>query len=300
MAWSSRIWTVQEYLLAKSFLWLGADGLPLRLRATDIYACLQTRRLNDKTSLLFSKLDLGTNISQSLNLDRLANALSLKLGYLDPSQAMALAEHRQSQSLEDEIYGLMNASGVVTYPPLNNSLSPQGIWQIWWTAALKRGILRWALLPVISSQPKQLSSDTSPEISHVWNCAMPPFVDYQQASRLSSVNRMSPWDCVSITDGTVYATGKLFGVCQVDVFLGKCSINDLFLLEASLLTHGDHDLAKRFCSAYWPHLSSEDRAESLVAAYNSIMKDRIEQEALIRGLLQNYDESDLYLGTISY
>jgi Heterokaryon incompatibility protein (HET) len=64
MRWFNRIWTCQEFILAKSIVWVGGNGLPLRIRPTDMLrslTCILEKRRSEPPS--------GNGISEKIKLE---------------------------------------------------------------------------------------------------------------------------------------------------------------------------------------------------------------------------------------
>jgi hypothetical protein len=213
---------------------------------------------------------------------------------------MQLAEFRDATVLDDEIYALMSAARVVIYLLLDHNSSPAHIWQMWWTRAIREGHLRWALLPVFSSQSMTLKANPKPNQSSVWNCAMPVFGDHTQASRKSTIDRVSTFGKVDVTAGTISAVGRLVGTAFLDVYLGKCDLSELDSVRSVALVGFDKSTAIKFRSAWTAnHVTMADSTNSTIdTIYHSIFAKRSDEQEIRKRLSESYDGLDTYLGRL--
>lgn len=103
--WVCRIWTLQEFVLARSIVWIGSDHIPLRVR-----------------EILFSAIP---SICDTLNISEciggkytrlysyFSGMINCKLRVIDRTRIMELLGKRSATVPADEIYGAMAASGVI-------------------------------------------------------------------------------------------------------------------------------------------------------------------------------------------
>ena len=287
LRWFNRIWTAQEFLLARSIAWVGGNGVPLRIRPIDMVHSL-TCILNDGRR---SNPLSGDWISEKIKLEALESICQLRLGLCDSTRAMQLAEFREAAVLDDEIYGLMSAARVVIYPPLDHSLSPAHIRQIWWTRAIREVHLRWALLPVWSSQSMTLQANPGPKQSSVWNCAMPVFGDHTQASRKSTIDSVSTIGKVDVTAGTISAVGRLVGTTFLHVYLGKCDLSELDKLRIIAVAGFNTSIAVKFWSAWTAnHVTTADTINPTIdTVYRSTFGKRSDEQEIRKLLLASFD-----------
>lgn len=80
---------------------------------------------------------------------------------------MKLAQHGSCTIREDEIYGLMGASGVIIACDKHDNLDMA--WKKWWEQLMRAGNLEFAYMPVLSNMTG-IRADT-------WNCVMPASED---------------------------------------------------------------------------------------------------------------------------
>lgn len=240
--WACRVWTLQEFVLARSIVWVGSDYIPLRVR-----------------EILFSAIP---NICDTLNISEciggkytrlysfFSGMMNCKLREINRTRIMELLGHRSATVPADEIYGAMAASGVIIDLSDPNR-SREYIWRLWCEQAIREGHIRWALLPpYVSSQYKSNSSSG-------WNFVLPDFYMRHQSSpalALDSINPVSPVS-VNANNGTVTMAGRWAGSCILIRRLGSVYEDseqghihrDITLI---ILAGGNWLLALRLASAF--------------------------------------------------
>lgn len=107
LPWNTRVWTAQEYILAKSALFIGSDFQQLRLDKHHIKSLI---------SLQIRFPDAGLDRFQGGEIAALARLIDQKLGFNTKSSVIRLAQHRKATIPVDQIYGLMSCSGIVITP----------------------------------------------------------------------------------------------------------------------------------------------------------------------------------------
>jgi hypothetical protein len=233
LEWMKRVWTSQEYLLAKNIEWIGQDQNPLQLRDGDF--------LDVVTIYIFA----GNKLSQ--NERCMCNMSHAKLGIQKPTLAMKLADGRFSTRREDEIYGLMGASGVVIDPLVGKNIDMEDIWQAWWEEAVRRGHLVWIMLPSYDSSRMMRS------------CARPNFDGRFRSLRESQSLQNDMLGPVEVDNGMVTFSGRNAGVCTLDVFLGVFESRPGHHTLISSV-QGDIALATRIYSAMSSGLASAQQS----------------------------------------
>lgn len=240
--WACRIWTLQEFVLARSIVWIGSDHIPLRVR-----------------EILFSAIP---SICDTLNISEciggkytrlysyFSGMINCKLRVIDRTRIMELLGNRSATVPADEIYGAMAASGVI----VNLSRpyrSRESIWRLWCEQAIREGHIRWALLPPYVSQQCKLNSFSE------WNCVLPDFYMRHQSSAALALDSVKPMGPVSVNtnDGTVMMTGRWAGSCKLIRRLGSVyedSVKGLIHRDITLivLAGGNWLLALRLASAF--------------------------------------------------
>jgi hypothetical protein len=218
-ALGSRIWTAQEYILAKAEWWIGSDVRPLHIAPADCRTIYQIRWARAASLSIFQKAlgiasDLGDTVELSAEAFDTMN--SVKLNPLYSTKAMLLASTRQCSVQVDEIYGLMAASGVVIEPIENEG--PDHAWCRWWSQSIRSGNLYYALLPKARDVPG-LSSR---------NCVMPPYELRCKLGTQTLSHRADSWGTVTLRDGMIEVYGKVAGEIHVGKFLCEDDIpNDV-------------------------------------------------------------------------
>ena len=254
--WATRIWTAQEYILAKTQCWIGKDERILHPTENDL------DYLSRVAELL--RLELGTqdNLSEMewRMLSMPQNMNLIKTGDASPLKAMSLARDRKCLMPKDQIYGLMAAAGVVIEREENDSL--ELAWQKWCETAIRQGSID-LVCTAATRNPTSF-------LEEFWNCATPPWqarCEIFQESYLPSARSVGN---LSIQASTITLSGRIAGTCVIERFL--CSNGLPTELEdlAALCGH-DLDLARRVCFAedggVSPQEEVAERAGSIHAAY---------------------------------
>lgn len=261
LPWASRIWTAQEYILAKSLIWVGSNNQPLRIINSEISTSLETwgtRELclrEDYRCLHFSakeKTLLG-------NWRQIAN---IKNGIHPPTDSMLLAGARSSAIPEDAIYGLMGASGIEITPNARESL--ETAWIRWWEASLKSGTLDYAMLAVLEPGQSDLRTES-------WNCIMPPCERRcEYGTKSPFFRRATSGAEYLVTQGTLSLVGQNAGTCYIEKLLFYSEVPK-DIKKLSQLCGQDEDIARRVClAASLNELSRsevEDMARAICALY---------------------------------
>lgn len=237
-SWSTRVWTLQEYILARRVVWIGTD--------------LTSLTVDD---ILFSALP---NICDTLIIDEcigdkfdklysfFSGMANSRIRRIDRTRVMELLGNRKATVECDEVYGVMAASGV-EISTIKGEEKEQA-WRRWVEEALSKGHLRWLLMPVA----RDPSMERLPVIPR--NCIIPSFGLRHKVSSGSALDKVSPLGPVSVRDGTAMVTGRLIGSCQIGARLGTVHEptpnrihRDITLI---LFTTGRWKMALRVASAY--------------------------------------------------
>ena len=242
LPWASRIWTAQEYILAKSEIWIGMDYRSIRISLVDmttIFTARWSRRdiLRMFESYIGVPQDFPIIAEEAVeNLDRMNRT---KEGRVHTVETMLLAGSRKCTVPEDEIYGLMGASGIVFTPSRTETL--QSAWTRWWEESLKSGNLFYALLPVLETIKGNDALDS-------WNCIMPPLDRRCELGMKTLTHNAESWGETDVQHGTLSVLGKTAGVCTIDKYLCDNEIpSDLDGL--SKLCGHDEEMALKICLA---------------------------------------------------
>lgn len=206
--WACRVWTLQEFVLARSIVWIGSDYIPLRVREilfSAIPDICNTLNINECIGGKYTRL-----YSYFLGM------INCKRKAIDRTRIMELLGNRSATVPADEIYGVMAASGVILDLTRPNR-SREHIWRLWCEQAIREGHIRWALLPPYISPQFKL------KLSSEWNCVLPDFYMRHQSSSASALDTIKPVGPVSVNadDGTVIMTGRWAGSCKLIRRLGS-------------------------------------------------------------------------------
>ncbi|MCJ1364996.1 hypothetical protein MMC16_004114 [Acarospora aff. strigata] len=203
-SWATRVWTAQEFLLAKTVVWVGTDHIPIKIQDKHFFAVITV--CND----LFS-LELSGRL-QKLKLC-IWPLLLLRLQYVEEkTRIITEISHRDCSIPQDMIYGAMAASGVII--EVGQAKGVEDIWRLWWEAAIMQQHVRWACCAIMWKTPG------IPLIVRDYNCAMPPFEVRQTASDVLNMDRIEPLGPMELSNGTVSLYGYDVGSCKVVAHLG--------------------------------------------------------------------------------
>jgi hypothetical protein len=163
------------------------------------------------------------------------------LGLIEPTRIMELLGNKKATVPEDEIFGVMAASGVVIDAKTKGK---ENVWAQWWEKAIQTGHLRWALLPP--------AIPTTPSISR--NCTMPAFSVRHLASADSSLDSVQGYGPFDVKNGTVSITGLWAGSCKIIRKLGRVYEDppDLIHRDITLILFAldNWSLARRIAAAF--------------------------------------------------
>ena len=202
--WGSRVWTMQEFILAKRTIWIGGDLQPLKVDERLFQA------IPDVCDYLSIEECLGGKYSKLYS--HFQGMAGARQGQIEITRVMELLGNRTATVPEDEIFGLMAASGVVLEE--TNIVGKEKVWSLWWEKAIRTGHFRWALLP-----PATPTVVNPPNFGR--NCIMPAFSVRHLASANSALDSGQPYGPVEVEDGTVSMTGRLVGRCEIIRKLGR-------------------------------------------------------------------------------
>jgi hypothetical protein len=191
LTWMKRVWTAQEYILARRVVYLGTDLRPLRFSAVDINRMLT----------IFS---WGTD-SDLLQFANIWTTNHIRTGTSPHTLAMGSATHREAKFIEDEVYGLMAASEVVIKPLRNAQV--EEIWRAWWEQSIREGHLLWMMLPLYHTEAEQ-------------NCVMPSFKDRHRSLAIGHVCSTVLLGPVELQEGSITLSGYFAGICTIVAHLG--------------------------------------------------------------------------------
>ena len=205
--WATRVWTLQEFVLAQSTIWIGEDLIPLRINEELLAAVPDICETLDISECLMGRYGVLYHHFRGM--------AGARLKMIDRTRVMELLGNRKATEAVDEVFGTMAASGVVVEQ--QDIESKEEAWRLWWEKAIRGGHIRWALLPPTSPP---LDSFLHPGYP-AFNCAMPPFSTRHLASSGSGLDKVNPLGPVSVEDGVVTMPGRWVGLCRITCRLGR-------------------------------------------------------------------------------
>lgn len=243
-SWSTRVWTAQEFLLAKTVIWVGVDQHSFFIQDSHFLAMI---------FILSELIGVSFSIEQYERLQRLNQAIRPLLIYrlqnVDRTRFITQMSQRHCSLPQDMIYGAMAASGVQINVGKTQDL--EDIWRRWWEQAIKQQHVRWACCAVMWKTPGIPPTPRYP------NCAMPAFEVRQIASDVLNLDGVEPLGPVELNRGTVSLYGYDVGVCKIVTHLGHYAngIRDEARVVYPNLTfmlwcRGNFNLAFRIATAF--------------------------------------------------
>jgi hypothetical protein len=206
--WATRIWTLQEYILAREVIWVGSDMRPVRV---DDRLFQAIPGLCNQLAITECMLhDPGTEFA--ILHTHFSGMVTSRLGDIDRTRIMELLGNRTATVPVDEVYGIMAASSVEIYP-IKGETKEQA-WERWCEAAVLNGHIRWLMLPPTPSAATV--SSTSPP-----NCVIPCFAMRHSLSSCSYLDTVKPLSSPAVTNGTYTLTGRYIGPCELIRRLGS-------------------------------------------------------------------------------
>ncbi|CZR51484.1 uncharacterized protein PAC_01360 [Phialocephala subalpina] len=184
-AWGTRVWTLQEYLLATNVLWIGSDLEPISIDDElfvaipglcdqfEITECtVRGELINNNYELLFSHF---------------SGMAARRFSATDRTRVMEMLGNRQAFLPVDEVYGTMAVSTVeISIQPKE---SRESAWKRWLEAALTAGHLRWLMIP-----PAMLLTEEAAELT----CEGVLCSKRHELSSTSGLDRVTPYGPVVI------------------------------------------------------------------------------------------------------
>lgn len=205
-AWATRVWTLQEYVLASQVIWIGQDLVSLKINDI-LFAALpdicDTLNIDECIGDEFDRLYGYLSGMATQRLDRFQ-------GWCDTTRVMELLGNRSAELPRDEVYGIMAASGV-EIPPETTEIR-EDAWSKWFEQAITQGHLRWLLMPVAISAAMTHRGKPS--------CILPPFEMRHKLSAGSALDKVEPLGRVRMEQGTAIIDARWIGDCQIKQRLG--------------------------------------------------------------------------------
>ena len=234
--WGTRVWTLQEFILAKRTIWVGSDLQPLRVDEKLFQAIPNVCDYLAIEECLVSKYSKLYSHFQGM--------AGAHLKQIEPTRVMELLGNRTATVPEDEIYGLMAASGVVLHQ--TSITGKEKVWALWWEKAIQTGHFRWAMLPPaipVTSDPRDLR-----------NCIMPQYSVRHLASMNSVLDAVQPYGPTQLSGGVITMQGRVAGHCEVLRRLGRIHIDEdgAVVRDVTLILFASNDwtIALRIAGAF--------------------------------------------------
>lgn len=252
LKWIRRVWTLQEYILAPSVIWVGSDFAMLHIPE---YLPIIVGYLSSfyiPSAPLFQELQMTISRHLETSEARIDRANGLRKTYMS---MVTLGEFCEATESVDKIYGMMAASGLVIAPIRGES--KEEAWARWWAEALRNGNVMWMMTP--SGVVPSSGYDGADGIKR--NCVMPSFSERARAQRSTQTISENRSDRIAVgADGTVKTKGRLVGHCETVREISRSHLDDSFInlsynrdLRICLFSKGDaalaHDVAVALANA---------------------------------------------------
>jgi Heterokaryon incompatibility protein (HET) len=205
-AWGTRVWTLQEYLLATNVLWIGSDLQPISI---DDKLFVAIPGLCEELQITECTVR-GPSIKNDFELifSHFSGMAASRVSSNEPTRVMEMLGNRQAFLPVDEIYGIMAVSTVEISVRPNESR--ESAWKRWVEAALTAGHLRWLMIPPAMRSTKAIEL-TCEEVL----CSK-----RHELSSASGLDIVSPYGPVVVREGTVSLSARRIGPCTTVVKLG--------------------------------------------------------------------------------
>lgn len=206
-SWATRIWTLQEYVLAREVVWVGKDMHPIRI----------DDRFFQAIPGLCDQLAISECMARAPGTEfailhtHFSGMATSRLGDNDATRIMELLGNRKATAPVDEVYGIMAAS-TVEIDPLKGETREEA-WERWCEAAILKGHIRWLMLPLASTAAKIGTTSSA-------NCALPCFSLRYHLSSASYLDSVTPFEAATVQDGTFTLAGRYIGSCTLIRRLG--------------------------------------------------------------------------------
>lgn len=279
--WNTRVWTMQEYVLAPRVVFVGAEKQPIRLPFRTIQRMPYAFRVFEKFVTRLPR-DIGARGRLYIT-----TCQSRQTGRSRPDSTMLMSVGADAgAALEvDRVYGLMGTTGVEIDPIPGETLN--GAWKRWWTKAIRAGYIRWLAFAPFTILEEAFIEGGRP-LPEDGDCAMVPTAFRGHIHSFTTNISCRLAEQASIENGTVGMSGKYVGQCTISARLFVPHRSTFTLkglgLVIPVLTGGDPTVAK-------------DLAIALRHASNStsIMETSVEQFAKL--LIGNYDRASAMAAT---
>lgn len=259
-AWSTRIWTLQEYILARKVLWIGTDLMPLSIDDL-LFAALP-----DICDTLVIDECIGGEFERIYSF--FSGMANCRLKRIDRTRVMELLGNRSATVEGDEVYGVMSAAGVEISSRAGEKR--EVAWKEWIEAAISEGNLRWLMLPMVSPHIRSAQDVASVD------CIVPSFQTRHKASSGSCLDSVDPLGPCHVQDGTAVVTGRVIGTCTITTRLGS-----VYEPERNRI-HRDITLIL-FAKSKW------HRAVRIASAFGAGRYDKRQTQMIAQCLIDNWE-----------
>lgn len=201
-AWGTRVWTLQEYLLASNILWIGSDLEPISIK-DELFVAIPG---------LYEHFDLAEHVGRGgpthsgyeVLFSHFSGMAAFRMGTNEQTRVMEMLGNRHALLPVDEVYGIMAASTVEI--SVQSKESRENAWKRWLEAALTAGHIRWLMLP-----PALILTEEALELT----CESVPCSKRYELSISSGLDAVTPYGPVSVSQGTVSLVARYIGPCTI-------------------------------------------------------------------------------------
>lgn len=209
-AWGTRVWTLQEYLLATELVWIGADLEPVSVR-DELFAAIP--HLCEELGISECARRRGDDDDDDSNpataryerlFSHFAGMAARRTGATDRTRVMEMLGNRAAFLPVDEVYGAMAVSTVEI--AVRPGEPREDAWRRWTETALEAGHLRWLMVPPAMLTPEEAAGLTCAEVV----CAKRHVL-----SSASGLDTVTPYGPMAVSEGTVLMTARPVGACTL-------------------------------------------------------------------------------------
>lgn len=202
--WGTRIWTLQEYILAAKILWIGSDLEPISI-PDELFVALPglcDPGIFDITECNGRQIPGSGRGEYELLFSHFAGMAASRVSAIERTRVMELLGNRKATVPVDEVYGIMAAAGVEI--EVRAQESRESAWSRWVHAALEAGHLRWLMLPPAILDGKATGT-----------CEAIPFDKRHLLSSASGLDAVVPLSSITVAEGTISLSARPIGPCTI-------------------------------------------------------------------------------------
>ena len=253
--WCIRVWTLQEFIFARSIVWIGSDLIPLAFEET-LFRIIP--RFCDKMQLEvlhYQTPDAGFNRFYT----HFEGMAATRIAGHDPTRVMEIAETRIASIPVDEVYGAMAASGIQIRPLPEETR--EEAWMRWCEAAVSEGSLRWLMLPPVATS-------VVPDATQK-NCLFPSASTRGSAAGAASLSNVIPYGPPVVSAGTVTLAARYVSHCRLLRKLGPICRREgvvTFPIHSLILfSQGNWSLAVQIAEAFGSGHFPKDQTHAIAS-----------------------------------